>query len=132
MLQWIKLILVVSLAATPFASVAQDLPSPEGLWEVDSEDSRYEVELCGEDNDHLCGTLVWLGDGADNEDNRPYLNTMIVDHAVPVDENEWEGTLELFGHSANGTIEQIDANTIELVGCTLLIVCRSYRLHRIS
>lgn len=132
MRQLIGFVLSLSLAAAPFVSIAQELPSPEGLWEVDSEDSRYEVELCGEDNDHLCGTLVWLGDSADNEDNRPYLNTMIVDHAAPVDENEWEGTLELFGHSAKGTIEQIDANTIELVGCTLLVVCRSYRLNRVS
>jgi hypothetical protein len=66
-------------------------------------DSRYQVEMCGQGGDQLCGTLVWLGGHADNEENRPYLNTLLIDHAPPVSANQWKGTLRIFGQTATGT-----------------------------
>ena len=52
-------------------AIAMTLPawaaefSPEGRWEIEFRDSRYEVTLCGDDGTELCGKLVWLGNGAD-------------------------------------------------------------------
>lgn len=123
----------IALTAITFASSgvgAQELASPEGIWEISSRDSRYEVTLCGEDGDHLCGTLVWLGRGADNEENLPYLNTMIIDEARPVSDNQWRGQLHLFGHSATGNITQASDDEITLEGCAFFVICRTYTLYR--
>jgi len=95
-------------------------------------DSRYQVEMCGQGGDQLCGTLVWLGGHADNEENRPYLNTLLIDHAPPVSANQWKGTLRIFGQTATGTITQVSDNQIQLQGCVALIFCRTYQLYRVN
>ena len=52
--------------------------SPVGMWEIEMRDSRYDVTLCG-DGTQLCPELVWLGNGADNAENLPYMNTLLID-----------------------------------------------------
>ncbi|SDG73914.1 DUF2147 domain-containing protein [Pelagibacterium luteolum] len=113
-------------------ALAQDLASPEGIWEIDSRDSRYQVELCGDDGQSLCGTLVWLAESAQSEENLQYMNSTIIDHAEPTGENSWNGRLSLWGQSANGTITQVSDDTIELEGCAFIVVCRTYTLNRYS
>jgi len=105
------------------------LASPEGTWEIEMRDSRYSVELCG-DGTQLCGTLIWLGNGADNATNLPYLNTLLIDHAVPVKANQWKGDLHLFGQTAAGTITQVSEDEIQLKGCVALVICKTYRMFR--
>lgn len=122
--------LCFALLVAPLPVWADDLAAPDGVWEISTEDSRYEVELCGEDGTDLCGTLIWLAEGADTPENAQYLDTMIIDHASAIGENRWRGQLNLFGHSATGTITQTDDDTIELDGCALLVICRTYVLHR--
>ena len=121
---------LAGLAST--AAHAQSLKSPEGTWEIEMKDSRYRVELCGEDGKQLCGTLIWLGNGADNEENMPYLNTLMIDHAAPAGPNSWNGTLNIYGQSASGKITQVSDNQISLEGCALFVVCRTYQLYRIN
>lgn len=111
------------------ASLAQ--ASPEGMWEIEMRDSRYSVELCG-DGTQLCGTLVWLGNGADTPDNLPYLNTLLIDHAVASGPNEWRGDLHIYGQTAAGTITQVSDDQITLRGCAFLVVCKSYQLYRMA
>lgn len=108
---------------------APAMASPEGIWEIEMRDSRYAVSLCG-DGTQLCAELIWLGNGADNAENRPYLNTMLIDHAVPIGANSWKGELHVFGKSASGTITQVSDDQITLRGCYLLVLCRTYRLYR--
>ncbi len=108
---------------------AHELRAPDGLWEIQSGDSRYEVTTCGAEA-QLCATLVWLGGAADNAENRPYLNTVLVDHAERVGVGQWKGQLSLFGQTASGTISQFSDNQIEIRGCVLLIACKSYYLRR--
>ena len=103
--------------------------SPEGIWEIEMRDSRYQVEYCG-DGTALCGTLIWLGKGADSEKNRPYLNTLMIDHAKPSGPDRWKGELHIYGQTASGTITQVSDDEIKLEGCALLVVCKSYRLYR--
>ena len=105
------------------------LASPEGVWEIEMRDSRYSVELCG-DGTQLCGTLIWLGNGADNATNLPYLNTLLIDHARPARANQWNGDLHLFGQTAAGTITQVSADEIQLKGCVALVICKTYRMFR--
>ncbi|MDB5589310.1 MAG: hypothetical protein JWP26_4280 [Devosia sp.] len=116
---------VAVLAIAPAAFAA----SPVGTWEIEMRDSRYRVELCG-DGTQLCGTLIWLGNGADNAENLPYLNTLLIDHAQATGPNEWKGDLHLFGQSAGGTITQVGDDEIELRGCVALVICKTYRLFR--
>lgn len=121
------------LAALLLSSVplgAAEFASPEGTWEIEMRDSRYAVELCGENGDALCGTLIWLGNGADIPRNRPYLNTMLIDHAVRVSDNQWKGTLHLFGQTATGTITQVSDDQVSLQGCFLVVFCKTYQMYR--
>src|SRR5690606_6792535 len=82
--------LLLALGATAMLAQPVLAASPTGIWEIEMRDSRYNVEMCGEDGKQLCGTLIWLGRGADNAENMPYLNTMMIDHAKPVGPNQWK------------------------------------------
>ena len=105
------------------------MASPEGVWEIEMRDSRYNVELCG-DGTQLCGTLIWLGNGADNKENLPYLNTLLIDHASQVKPNQWKGDLHIYGQTAGGTITQVSEDEIVLEGCVVFVICKSYRMYR--
>lgn len=118
-------VVLAALLGAPAALAA----SPEGIWEIEMRDSRYRVEMCG-DGSQLCGTLIWLGNGADNAQNLPYLNTLLIDHAVQVKPNQWTGDLHLFGQSAAGTITQVSADQISLRGCFMVVICKTYQLYR--
>lgn len=111
------------------AAMAEQLASPVGTWEIEMRDSRYRVEMCG-DGTQLCGTLIWLGNGADTPENLPYLNTLMIDHAPRIGQNEWRGTLRIHGRTASGTIKQINDNQISLRGCALLIICKTFQMYR--
>src|SRR5215217_680480 len=122
------LIGLLALAATP--AMAQSLSSPVGVWEIEMRDSRYRVEMCGNDGTQLCATLIWLGNGADSPDNLPYLNTLLIDHAPQVGPNRWKGDLHIYGQSAAGKIEQISDNQITLEGCAFVVICKTYQMYR--
>ena len=102
----------------------------EGVWEIESRDSRYRVTLCGEPASQLCGELIWLGNGADNAKNLPYLNTLLIDHAPQIGPQQWKGELRLFGQRAQGTITQVEDDRITLKGCVLFVVCKTYQMYR--
>jgi len=126
-----RFIALAALAALSLAPTrAAELASPEGVWEIEMRDSRYSVEMCGEDGEALCGTLIWLGNGADTPENLPYLNTLLIDHAPRIGQNQWKGTLRLFGQTATGTITQTSDDQISLEGCFLLVFCRTYQMYR--
>ena len=93
-------------------------------------DSRYRVELCGDVGTALCGTLIWLGNGADSPGNLPYLDTLMIDHARPTGPNSWKGDLRISGQSAAGTITQISDDQIKLRGCVFGIICKTYQMFR--
>ena len=105
------------------------LASPEGIWEIEMRDSRYSVELCG-DGTQLCGTLIWLGRGADNAENLPYLNTLLIDHARQVKTHQWKGDLNIYGNHASGTITQVGEDQITLKGCVAFVICKTYQMYR--
>jgi uncharacterized protein (DUF2147 family) len=110
-------------------AVPAALASPAGIWEIEMGDSRYRVELCG-DGTALCATLIWLGNGADNAENLPYLNTLLIDHARQVRPNQWKGDLNIYGQRAGGTITQVGEDEIVLKGCVAFVICKTYRMFR--
>lgn len=105
------------------------LASPAGVWEIEMRDSRYNVEMCG-DGTQLCGTLIWLGNGADSPENLPYMNTLLIDHAKQTRANQWKGDLSIYGQRASGTITMVSADQITLRGCVALIICKTYQMYR--
>ncbi|MBS3847747.1 DUF2147 domain-containing protein [Devosia sp. BSSL-BM10] len=119
---------VASLLSVPTALAA----SPVGIWEIEMRDSRYSVELCGAAGTALCGTLIWLGNGADSPDNLPYLNTLMIDHAPQTGPNTWKGDLHIYGQSAAGTITQVSEDQITLRGCVFGIICKTYQMYRMA
>ena len=107
-------------------------PAPvEGLYSPDGV-SDYRVSLCGPDKDALCVMVAALREGADNKRNRPYLGKNIIDEAAPKGENRWQGKLNLFGQSADGTMVFVAPDRIELKGCMLMVICQSITLKRIG
>lgn len=111
------------------SAAAPAMASPLGVWEIEMRDSRYNVTFCG-DGTQLCGELIWLGNGADNAENLPYMNTMVIDHAPQIGPNQWKGSLNLYGHRAEGTITQVSDSQITLTGCVLLVICKTYQMYR--
>ncbi|WP_323014834.1 hypothetical protein [Devosia sp.] len=119
------------VAAISLAAVMPALASPAGKWEIEFRDSRYDVSLCG-DGTQLCAKLIWLGNGADNKDNLPYLNSYIINGAVQKAPGRWDGTLNLYGHKAAGTITQVAPDQLTIRGCFLVIVCKSFQMYRMA
>ncbi|WIY51838.1 DUF2147 domain-containing protein [Devosia sp. YIM 151766] len=113
------------------ATALPAMASPVGQWEIEFGDSRYDVTMCG-DGTQLCAELIWLGNGADNAENMPYLNTLLIDRATPVRPGQWRGKLHLFGQTADGTITQVNAGQITLRGCVVFVICKSYDLYRMA
>lgn len=130
-MKWISaLVAALLVLATTLPSIAATF-SPEGMWEIEFRDSRYEVTLCG-DGTQLCGKLVWLGNGADNAENMPYLNTYLIDHAKMLGPNYWEGELHIFGQTASGKINLVSDDEFVTEGCVLLIICKTIKFYRID
>ena len=118
-----------ALAATPIAAQGFD---PAGNWMINSQDSRYEVSLCGEDGQKLCVKLVWLGNGADTAENLPYLGTYLIEQAERTAQGEWRGTLHLYGHTAAGAVKMVSDDTMALTGCMFVVICKNYEFYRIN
>lgn len=116
-------------ASLGLVSVSPAQASPVGVWEIEMRDSRYDVRLCG-DGTQLCAELIWLGNGADNAENLPYLNTLLIDHAKQTKPNQWKGDLHIYGQSAAGTITQVSADQITLKGCVAFVLCKTYQMYR--
>jgi uncharacterized protein (DUF2147 family) len=124
----LKTVMAFALGAS---LVGPSLASPVGKWEIEFKDSRYDVTMCG-DGTQLCAKLIWLGNGADNPQNMPYLNTFLIEGAKQTAPSKWEGTLHLYGNKAQGTISQVGPDQLSLRGCFLLVVCKSFQMYRMA
>ena len=119
--------LMMLLAAS--TGVAQ--ASPNGVWELDSHDTRIELALCG-DGTQLCGTLVWLSDVDYNKQYEPFLNAPVAEAIKQTGPNRWKGDMKLFGHTISGTITQRSETQMTLQGCAFLVVCKTYQMFKFS
>jgi uncharacterized protein (DUF2147 family) len=121
-----SIFVAAALVAAP--TIAQDT-SPVGIWEIDSGESRYQVETCG-DGTQLCAKLVWLRDDARTAENLAYLDTYVVEGARFNGANAWQGQVNYEGDTFDGRLTMVDADTIRLNGCKG-IFCKSMELERI-
>lgn len=125
----VRLIAAAGAGLAMLLAPAVQAASPEGVWEIEMRDSRYRVELCG-DGTQLCGTLVWLGNGAETADNLPYMNTLLMDRATQTAPQQWRGEVRLFGYRADVTARLVSEQQISARGCIFRIICRTYQLYR--
>lgn len=109
---------------------AAEMRSPEGLWELEFRDSRFDVTFCGEQA--LCGELVWLSKSASTPEKTKYLGTLLIDHAKRTGQTTWKGQITLFGQTASGTIRYVSEDVIDLEGCKFGVLCRTYKLYRVA
>ncbi|MBU1176508.1 MAG: DUF2147 domain-containing protein [Alphaproteobacteria bacterium] len=123
------LFFILALAAVP-ATAAAELASPEGTWELEFRDSHFRVEFC--DGDKLCGTLVWLSEGASTPEKTKYLDQLVVKYASPKGENAWQGEMDLLGEHVYGTIEQRSDDLLGLTGCKFVVLCRTLLMYRLA
>lgn len=113
------------------ASVGVAQASPDGVWELDSRDTRIALQLCG-DGTQLCGTLVWLSDVDYNEQYKPFLNAPVAEAIKQSGPNRWKGAMQLFGHRIQGTITQQSETQMTLQGCALLVICKTYQMFKVT
>lgn len=105
------------------------LAGPDGVWELDSRDTRLQLALCG-DGTQLCGSLVWLSDADYNKQYQPYLNAPVTSGLKAAGSNRWKGAMKLFGQNITGTITQQSDTQMTLQACAFLVVCKSYGMFR--
>lgn len=130
-----KMFSVVLALIASFAMVAAPMAAPkktpEGLWELDSRDTRFEAALC--EGDKLCVTLVWLAEGARSPENMAYMNKRFIDRADRVQDRAWRGQFNLYGWVAKGKVTQESDDVMNLRGCVLAgVVCKDFKLYRVE
>ena len=111
-------------------SPAYAFTSPEGVWELEFRDSHFRIEYC--DGDKLCGTLIWLSEGAQQPEKVKYLNKMVVKYVTPNGKHSWRGEMDLLGEHVTGTVKQINDDLLTLTGCKFLVLCRTYEMYRMA
>jgi uncharacterized protein (DUF2147 family) len=131
---------VILLALEGAAIAPASAADAVGTWFTQDRDSRVRIVNCG---GALCGNLVWLKEPNDpatgrpktdknNADagkrNRPLIGVQIVLGMKPSGTpNQWSGTVynAADGKTYSGSFTLTGANTAELKGCVLSVICKS-------
>jgi uncharacterized protein (DUF2147 family) len=113
---------------------------PLGTWYTGDKDSQVRITNC---NGALCGNLVWLKEPNDPATGRPKTDKNNADATkqsrpligVPIvlgmrpsgTPNQWSGSVynASDGKTYSGSFTMTDANTAELKGCVLSVLCKS-------
>lgn len=120
-----KLLKIVSIAAMLGALAAPAFATnsafnPKGTF-VDQWGTSFTFAPCGAD---LCGTLDTLKGNSATAQNLAYIGKQVM-QATPEGPNTWKGSISAGGLSAQATVTQISANTINIQGCKAVILCQT-------
>ena len=121
--------LLLVLTISPVLPVYAAGLSPVGAWQVTTGDARFRVSSCGNGGE-LCAKLVWLRPDLRTAENMRYMNTYVLRGAQPVQPNKWRGTVNYQGQTVGGSLTLVNANTMVLTGCQL-VVCQSFDFTRL-
>ena len=124
-----KFLFALAIAAFSLAPALAAGPTPVGIWQSTTGESRYEVTLCG-DGSQLCARLVWLRADARTPENLQYLNKTVVRGAVATAPNTWKGAVSYSGETLRGSLKLVSANQLQLNGCKA-IFCQSLSFVRL-
>ena len=123
-----KAIVVCALVLSSVAPAFAEGPTPVGIWQTTTGESRYAVSLCG-DGTELCAKLTWLREDAKSPENLAQLNRFVMRHAKPVAANRWQGTVTYEGHTVDGSVTLVSQNRLSLRGCQF-IACQQVEFIR--
>ena len=117
--------MALALATAPTLAAAAN---PVGTWQTTSGESRYQVSYCG-NGEQICAVLTWLREDARTPENLAYLNTLVVNGAVPASANQWKGKVSYDGQTFSGSMTLTGENNMQIKGCK--IICKSLSFERI-
>ena len=138
--------LTAALMVAGFAGGA--LADPRGVWLTVSGKSHVKIDNCIDDEDRLCGKIIWLrrplGDDGEprrdihNEDeslrDRPVLGLRVIWDMEDESDGEW-GDGEIYnptdGETYDAEMEEIDADTLEVSGCVWFL-CKTQTWNRVE
>ena len=124
------------------------LADPTGVWLNEAQDSHVKIYACEDDDDELCGEIVWLKNplGKDgkprqdvkNEDkslrDRQIMGLQIITGMEDDGGGEWEDG-EIYnprdGETYDAEMEEIDANTLKVSGCVWFL-CKTQTWTRLE
>ncbi|MGB3336666.1 MAG: hypothetical protein WBA73_05755 [Devosia sp.] len=114
-------------AATEEAAAAPT--GPAGTF-VDEYGTSFTFSLCGDAGTDLCGLLNTLKGESATEENLAFVGKQVM-QAAQVAENQWKGSLEAGGMSAEATVTQTGPDTIDIEGCRA-ILCQTLTYSRVA
>ena len=138
--------LAAALLVAGFAGGA--LADPIGVWLSGSGKSHVRIAPCDDDDDKLCGEIVWLRkplgkDGKPRRDirnddeslrSRPLMGVRVLMDMEDEGRGEW-GDGEIYnpedGDTYDSEMEEVDANTLKVSGCVWFI-CKTQTWKRVE
>lgn len=119
----IRTILCVASMAFAAPTFAESTAfNPKGTF-VDQYGTSFTFSLCGTGGD-LCGTLDVLKGKSATPENLAHVGKQVMETA-PNGPNSWKGKISAGNLSADVTVTQTSANTINIQGCRMAILCQT-------
>ena len=116
------------LAASATPTLSETL-RVDGTWQSEGKEATFEVAMCG-DGTQLCGKLVQLRPDVVNADNQSHLGQVVIDSAKSVGPGTWSGLIHYLGYDLQGTIVLQSSERIQLNGCLMVVLCKTFYLDR--
>ena len=123
-----KIIAIGAFCAAAVIPAFAATGEPNGTF-VDSYGTSFQFSLCG-DGTALCGVLTNLEGQSATEENLAFVGKQVM-QAEQVAENEWKGSLEAGGISAEATVTMTGPDTIDIQGCRAAILCQTLTYTRV-
>ena len=139
-------VLTAALMVAGFAGSA--LADPKGVWLSGSGKSHVKIFPCEDDNEKLCGEIVWLRsplgkDGKPRRDihndnkslrDRPIMGLRVLWDLEDDGRGEWDDG-EIYnpedGETYDAEMEEVDANTLKVRGCVWFL-CKTQTWERVE
>lgn len=129
------------MASVLFGSpaLAQKADDAFGVWQHPENGSHVEAYKCGAD---LCAKIVKVVDGQKTDDknadaslrNRPIVGLVIMQGAKREGADGWKGTLynRADGKSYAGSVKVKSKDSMDLTGCTAVVLCKTVTWKRVK
>lgn len=125
-----KRFLTILIAA--LISPALAFASPVGLWSRTGDGGESHVRIT-QDAATFTGTIEWMENPRNDTENpdpalrdRPLVGVDIFVSTEELSPTKWRGQLynPEDGNTYSGTLEELNATTLELEGCVFIVLCR--------
>jgi uncharacterized protein (DUF2147 family) len=134
-------LLRVSAALSFLACGYAHAADPAGLWQSQSDQSRYRVRHCGQ---RICVRIAGIAEGPAVRDihnpdpslrNREVIGIDIISASKSTGDNSWAGAIYSFrsGQTLPGRLQLEDDNTLSVTACLVeSLLCQMQKLTRLE